>query len=114
MTALAIDTLQLVKDLKSAGFNEQQAEAVTRAIRQSQDVDLAHMATKADVASLVTRGDLREELTHFATKSEIKTDLSDVKTQISTLKTDIAVLKWMSGATFAGMAAIFAKLFLGV
>ena len=103
MTTLAIDTLQLVKDLKSAGFNETQAEAVTRAIRQSQDVDLAHMATKADLAQLVTRGDLREELANFATKA----DIADVKA-------DIIVLKWMCGTMFAGIAAIFAKLFLGI
>jgi hypothetical protein len=114
MTALAIDTLQLVKDLKLAGFDEPQAEAVTRAIRQSQDVDLAHMATRADLAALVTRGDLREELTNFATKADLMEAKSELKTEISELRSEIAVGKWVNGAALAAIMAIFAKLFLGV
>jgi hypothetical protein len=52
MAASTLDTWQLAKDMKSAGFTETQAEAVTRAVRQAQNVDLSHLAAKADLAEL--------------------------------------------------------------
>lgn len=59
MSAVTIDTLELVKDLKAAGFTEPQAEAVTRAVKKAQDVDLSYLATKAD---------LREQELHIIIK----------------------------------------------
>lgn len=56
MTTLAFDTHEIVKELTKAGFTEAQAEAVTRAVKKGQDVDLAHLATKADLAE--TKADL--------------------------------------------------------
>jgi hypothetical protein len=50
-----IDTLdahELVKDLKASGFTDAQAEAVTRAVRASQDLDLSSLAAKSDLAEL--------------------------------------------------------------
>jgi hypothetical protein len=41
---------ELVKDLKASGFTDAQAEAVTRAVRQSQD--FSDVATTPDVALL--------------------------------------------------------------
>jgi hypothetical protein len=49
MAALTLDTHAIVKELKAAGFNDSQAEAVSRVIRQAQDVDLSHLATKSDL-----------------------------------------------------------------
>jgi len=50
MAVLTFDTHEIVKELTLAGFTEQQAEAVTRAVRRAQDVDLSHLATKIDLA----------------------------------------------------------------
>jgi hypothetical protein len=50
MTLAALDTHAIVKDLRAAGFNEEQAEAVTRVVRQAQDMDLSALATKTDLA----------------------------------------------------------------
>ncbi|HEY3912745.1 MAG TPA: hypothetical protein VGM07_23065 [Stellaceae bacterium] len=47
-----LDTHELVKDLKASGFTEAQAEAVTRAVRLAQDLDLSSLATKTDIADL--------------------------------------------------------------
>ena len=47
---MAFDTHETVKDLTSAGFNEAQAEAVTRAVRAAAHVDLSDVATKHDLA----------------------------------------------------------------
>jgi hypothetical protein len=48
----ALDTHELVKDLKASGFTDEQAEAVTRAVRLAQDLDLSNVATKTDLAQV--------------------------------------------------------------
>ncbi len=50
-----LDTHELVKDLKASGFTDAQAEAVTRAVRLAQDLDLSNLATKTDLAELELR-----------------------------------------------------------
>ncbi len=49
MAAVAFDTYKFVRRLKGAGFNDEQAEALTDAVRESHE--------SSDVA---TKGDLRE------------------------------------------------------
>lgn len=65
--ATTFDTLRAAKRLKGLGFNEDQAEGVADILRESRDVDLSHLATKADLAE--TKADLRREIAE--TKSEI-------------------------------------------
>ncbi|CAA2154503.1 DUF1640 domain-containing protein [Methylobacterium brachiatum] len=50
MTALSLDTYALVRRLKASGLSEDQAEAITSAIRESRDADLANLVTKTDLA----------------------------------------------------------------
>lgn len=50
-----LDTHALVKDLKASGFTDEQAEAVTRAVRLAQDLDLSNLASKTDLAELELR-----------------------------------------------------------
>jgi len=52
MVVTTLDTHELVKRLTSVGFSSEQAEALTAAVRQDQDTDLSHLATKADLAEL--------------------------------------------------------------
>jgi len=47
--AATLDTVQIVKRLREAGFDERQAEAVTGVFRDLHDVDFSHLATKADI-----------------------------------------------------------------
>jgi hypothetical protein len=49
MTLIAMDTFEVVKELKAAGFTEEQAEAVTRVVRNAQEIDLSTLATKTDL-----------------------------------------------------------------
>ena len=49
MTTLTLDTHEMVKDLVASGFREPQAAAVTRAVKAAQEVDLSHLATRADL-----------------------------------------------------------------
>ncbi len=81
MTVIALDTHAVVKELKAAGFTDEQAEAVTRVVRQAQNIDLSNLATKTDLAGLATK----TELAGLATKTE----LAETKAEI---------LKWMVGS----------------
>ncbi len=88
MTITSIDTHQTVKDLTAAGFSDAQAEALTSALRQVQQIDLSDLATKADIA------DVRREM---ATKAE----LAEIKAEL---------IKWVVGVGFAQVAMILAVL----
>jgi hypothetical protein len=59
--AATFDTLRTVKSLRGAGASEELAEAVTEALRESRDFDLAQLATKADLELRIAevRSDLR-------------------------------------------------------
>jgi hypothetical protein len=46
----ALDTLEIAKRLRNAGFNEPQAEAVTGALRDAREVDLSELATETNLA----------------------------------------------------------------
>ena len=60
MNAITFDTYQFVTELKDAGFDERQAEAVVNTIKKShRDADVA---TKGDIKDLRNemRGEMRE------------------------------------------------------
>jgi len=48
----AVDTLEIAKRLKDAGFNDPQAEAITTIIRDAREIDLSQLATKSDLEIL--------------------------------------------------------------
>jgi hypothetical protein len=98
MVISSLDTHEIVKDLKAAGFTEEQAEAVTRAVKQAQDLDLSNLATKTDLA------ELRTEFTEL--RAATKTDLAELRAEL---------IKWVVGVGFAQVAMILAvlKLFPG-
>ena len=58
--AATLDTLQIVKRLREAGFGEAQAEAVTGVFRDLRDADFSQLATKADIQRLEFRIDKLE------------------------------------------------------
>jgi hypothetical protein len=88
LTITALDTHEAVKELRAVGFTDEQAEAVTRVIRQSQDVDLSNLVTKADY-----------QLGLAATKTDLQMGLAAAKAdlQIGLAETKSEILKWMVG-----------------
>ena len=54
MTTLTIDTLAYAKKLKSAGFTEMQAEAMSDAFKEAQQASFGELATKADLLQVKT------------------------------------------------------------
>ena len=82
MTTITFDTPKLVEKLKSAGFQEDQAEAVVLVITDALD-------------ELVTKPHLDRTLENMQ----------------APLHYDLTVLKWMVGALLAGMALLVMKIF---
>lgn len=62
MTAITFDTLKFVQTLQESGFDQKQAEAVSRAFKEAQGE--AGLATKSDI------GELKAEMREL--KSEIR------------------------------------------
>ena len=71
MLATAFDPLAAARDLKAAGFAQEQAEALAAQLRFAAGADHADLATKADIESL--RAETKAGLkTH---RAETKADL---------------------------------------
>ena len=125
MSLATVDTHEVVKDLRSAGFTDAQAEAVARNLRKAQDLDLSTLSTKVDVEQVGTdlrseiekvRTDLRSEINKVRTdlRSEIEKVRTDLRSEIEKVRTDLMseidkvrtavadskaeVIKWVFGA----------------
>jgi hypothetical protein len=94
-----MDTHEVVKELKAVGFTDEQAEAMTRALRQSQDSELSNLVTKADYQAglAMAKTDLRAEMA--ALRAEMQTDLAALRAElrIGLAETKSEILKWMIG-----------------
>jgi len=86
MAISSVDTHEIVKDLKNAGFTDEQAEAVTRAVKKAQDIDLSNLATKTDLAEL---------------RTELRTKIAELRTEL---------IKWVVGVGSGQVAMILAVL----
>ena len=92
VTVATIDTLEVVKELRAAGFTDDQAEAVTRVVRRAQEVDLSNLATKPDITAVKT--DVTGVKTDLAALKDVvalKTDVVGVKTDVAALKDSVAL-----------------------
>jgi hypothetical protein len=52
---VALDTLEVSKRLKSAGFDDAQAEALVGVLRESREADLSRLATKDELRAEIAR-----------------------------------------------------------
>ena len=77
LTVVALDTHEVVKELRAVGFTDEQAEAVTRVIRKAQEIDVSKLVTKADL-----------QLGMASTKADLQIGLAETKSEI---------LNWMVG-----------------
>ena len=89
MTITALDTHEIVKDLTSAGFTESQAEAVTRWVRKSRDLDLANLATKTDLQLGLATAKADLDATKIELQASISTTKAELQASIAGTKADI-------------------------
>lgn len=102
MTIRSIDTHQTVKDLTAAGFTDAQAEALTSALRQVQQIDLSDLATKVDIA------DIRREMEQVRREMAAKIDVEQIRREMAEIKSEL--IKWVVGIGFAQVATLLAIL----
>ena len=113
MAVTALDTHETVKNLTAAGFTDAQAEALTSALRQVQQVDLSDLATKTDLAAVkadvgVVKADLAALRGEMATKSDLAVLRAELDAKMADLKAE--VLRWVFGISIAQAATIIAIL----
>ncbi len=112
-TALLFDTLKTSKHLQAAGFEQEQAEALTEEFKSVVESNFAKLSTKEQISSLETN--LNEKLEQKASKDDIQNvrdelkddiqnvrdELKDVKDELKediySLKGEQKLLKWMVG-----------------
>jgi hypothetical protein len=95
MMSAAFDTLQISKRLKSVGFDDAQAEAITGVLRESREADLSRLATKDDIARLET-----------ATKDDIARVKDDIAHLAATLRAEMEILRRDLTIRLGGMIVV--------
>ena len=78
MGVVAFDTHKVVKDLKRAGFNDQQAEAVVSAVGEAVG---ENVATKADLEPVAKKADIQASLEPYMTKADLQAALEPYMTK---------------------------------
>jgi len=87
MSASTFDTLTAARDLRAAGIEPDQAEAIAAPLRVAAGANHDTLATKADVAG-------------------VKADIATVKADIAAVETRL--VKWGIGLAFATAAVVLA------
>lgn len=102
MVSAELDTLAIAKRLKSAGFSEEQAEAVTGVLHDARDGDLSRLATREDLARLeaTTKAELerfeaattgRFAAAEAATKAMIDAAVGGLRAEMEILRRDLTI-----------------------
>ena len=96
LLATAFDPLAAARDLKAAGFEPEQAEALAAQLRVAAGADHADLATKADIAVL-------------------KSDVAELKGDIAALRTatsaELGTIRWAVGLIAAFLFVIGLRVF---
>ena len=110
MLATAFDPLAAARDLKAAGFETEQAEALAAQLRFAAGADHADLATKADIDTLKagfdalrseTKGDIAE------LRAATQADIAELENRLrSAIQTDIAELRAATQADIAELRAV--------
>ncbi|MDR2451332.1 MAG: CCDC90 family protein [Candidatus Accumulibacter sp.] len=120
MSAVPFDTHAIVKTLQTRGFEVEQAEGITDALKDA--LAVAEIATKRDLQELreATQHDIRElrEATQRdikelreATESQIRELRLEFKAEIASVRAEIAPLKWGMGICVAGIVSLVVRAF---
>ena len=113
-------TAAAARDLKAAGFEPEQAEALAAQLRVAAGADHAELATKADLAGLraATKADLAEHRAATAADlAEIENRLTNTlamkadKADLAGLRAELGTIRWTVGLIAAFLFAIGLRVF---
>lgn len=93
MATLAFDTHEFVKELKEAGFSEQQAEVITKLQKSAVSSTLEQARHDYELDDLATKRDLK--VLELELKRDIEVLRSDTKAQIAETKAEL--IRWVVG-----------------
>jgi hypothetical protein len=108
---LAFDTLTTLDELRTAGFSDTQARALTSGLRNAVAIRQGELATKADIAELRTEiAELRAELKAAIAElcAELKGDMAELESRL--LKAMNDQQRWTIGFTGVMLTLLFAAI----
>src|SRR5260363_314032 len=119
LPAFTFDTHKFVRKLKGAGFNDQQAEALTDAVQESQAS--LNVATKQDVVDVrryveQVFADVRRDLADAEERTDAKLDKlsTELRHEIGDLRTDNESLRKDIDTKLANMKFDLLRWFFGI
>jgi hypothetical protein len=83
----SLDTLQIDKRLKDAGFDEPQAEARTGLLRDAREAEKGQLATKADVGAL----DGKNERSVAKLNAKIKRVAAELRAEFALIRSEMEI-----------------------
>lgn len=103
MATVAFDTHEFVKELKDAGFSEQQAEVITKLQKAAVSSTLEQARHDYELDDLATKRDLKEiELKIELVRAELKRDSAENKAEL---------IRWVVGVGLLQITIIAGLLF---
>jgi hypothetical protein len=105
--AIALDTLEISKRLKSAGFDDAQAETLVGVLRESREADLSRLATKDEL--LATKNELKVEIGRIETA--MNSGFAALRAEMEILRRDVTIR--LGGMTVVATGILLAAKFFG-
>ena len=85
--SVALDTLEISKRLKGAGFDDAQAEALVGVLRESREADLSRLATKDELRA--TKDELKAEINRL--EAAMNSGFAALRAEMEILRRDITI-----------------------
>jgi hypothetical protein len=105
--AVALDTLEVSKRLKSAGFDDAQAEGLIGVLRESRDADQSRLATKDELKGEIGRLENAMNLGFAA----LRADMDLLRRDIEIMPRDITIR--LGGMIVVATGILLAAKFFG-
>ena len=99
---ITLDTLEVSKRLKTAGFDDTQAEALVGVLRESRDADLSRLATKDEV--LAVRSDFKIEIARL--EAAMNAGFAAIRAEIEVLRRDMEIVRRDVTIRLGGMIVV--------
>jgi hypothetical protein len=103
MITIAFDTYEFVKELKEAGFSEQQAEVITRLQKSTATATLEQAKHDYQLDDLATKRDLKE--------MELKLESKIKDTELKIVETKAELIRWVVGVGLLQITIIAGLMF---
>ncbi|MBV9861703.1 MAG: DUF1640 domain-containing protein [Alphaproteobacteria bacterium] len=102
-----LDTLEISKRLKGAGFTELQAEAMTGVLRDAHEAEIAELATKTDLGRVEAA--LKTDLGRV--EAALRADMTSLRAEMEILRRDLTIR--LGGMIVVATGILLAAKFFG-